>query len=86
MIKLNNFLKGHNSSYKIGEYDFLIKVNYLPLFLIFKLVIVKIVLVNPNPGGNQWNKSFIVRQSESGNEIHALISNYLADTDYFKLI
>lgn len=85
MKKLEIFPKGYNSSYKVGEYEFLAKVNYLPLFFITRLVRVRIALTNPKADRDPWKKSLIVRHSDSGNEIHMLISSYLEDNDYFKL-
>ncbi len=77
--------KGYISTYKVGEYEFHTRVNYLPLFIFAKLVRIRIALVHPKVNGETWKKSVIVRHSEARDVIQMIISSYLEDSDYFKL-
>jgi hypothetical protein len=85
MVKMKMLRKGYNSTYKVGEYEFLVEFNYLPLFFIIGLIRVRIILNNPKVGRDPWKKSVIVRHSESRNMIQMLISSYIEDAGYFKL-
>jgi len=77
--------KGYDSSFKVGEYEFLAKISYLPLYLIAKLVRVRIAVTHPKEGSDPWKRSVIVRHSESGKVIQMLISSFLEEVDYFKI-
>jgi hypothetical protein len=83
--KLKILSKDYNSIYKIGEYEFLVKFHYMPLFMIAKLVRVTIQLMHPKANSNSFKMSSIVRHSESGKLIQMFISSYLDDAGYFKL-
>jgi hypothetical protein len=85
MKKLKIFQNGYTSTHKIGEYEFLAKVNFLPLFFITKLVRVRILLVHPKSDRDPWKKSIIVRHSETDDMIQMFISIYLAEVDFFKI-
>jgi hypothetical protein len=77
--------KGYNSTYKVGDYEFLAEVNYLPLFFIIKLLRLRITLNNPREGRVPWRRSVIVRHSESRDMIQMLISSYIEDAGYFEI-
>jgi hypothetical protein len=85
MVKMAVLRKGYNSTYKVGEYEFLAEFNYLPLFFIIGLIRVRITLNNPKEGKDPWKKSVIVRHSESRNMIQMLISSYIENAGYFNL-
>jgi hypothetical protein len=77
--------KRYNYTYKVGEYEFLIEINYLPLFFILRLIRVRITLKLPNAGEEPWKRTIIVRHSESRDMIQMIISSYIEDSGYFKL-
>ena len=61
ILKMKILKKGYTSTHKVGEYEFLAKVHYMPLFKIAKLVRVKLALAHPKINNGYWERSAIVR-------------------------
>jgi hypothetical protein len=85
MKKLKILPNGYNCTHKIGEYEFLAKVHYNPLFIITKRVRVCIELIQTEASTNPWKRSIIVRHSETDDMIQMFIGSYLAEVDFFKI-
>jgi hypothetical protein len=84
MRKLKFFTKTCISTYKVGEYEFLTKVNFIPLFMLSKIARVRVELIQTKASTDCWNKSAFVRRSNSRIVVKMFISSYLEKVDYFK--
>jgi hypothetical protein len=78
--------KGCNSVYKVGEYEFLVRIGYSPLFMITKLVMIRISLTHPKGQSDCWYRSVIVRHSEAADVVQRLMTSYLEGVDYFNVM
>jgi hypothetical protein len=85
MKRLKILSKSYSSTHKIGEYEFLIKVRFIPLLMISKLARVRVELIRTKVSTSSWNKSAFVRRSEYHEVAQMFISSYLEEVDYFKV-
>ena len=70
---------------KFGEYEFLVKVHYMPFFFIKKRVKVGVTLMPSKLITESRERSVIVNHTEIDYIIHKLISGYLEEVGYFKI-
>jgi transposase-like protein len=70
---------------KIGEYKFLVRVHYMPLFIIRKRVRVGVTMITSKASIESLERALIVNHSDMDYVINKLISKYLEEVDYFKI-
>jgi hypothetical protein len=70
---------------KIGECEFLVRVHYMPLFIIRKRVRVGVTMITSKASIESLERSLIVNHSDMDYVINKLISKYLEEVDYFKI-
>jgi hypothetical protein len=70
---------------KVGEYEFLVRVHYMPLFIITKRVRVGVTMITLTAGIESLERSLIVNHSNIDYVINKLISKYLEEVDFFKI-
>jgi len=86
MKKQRIWPKGYNSIYQVGEYEFLVRIDYSPFFMITRLVIIQISLLHPKGQSEYWHRSVIARHSVAANAVQGIISGYLDGVDYFNVM
>jgi hypothetical protein len=75
----------YNYIRKVGEYEFLVKVQYMPLFIIKKQVRVSIVMIPTKESIDSYKRSVIVSHSKIDYIVQKFISSYLEELNYFKI-
>jgi hypothetical protein len=75
----------YNYIRKVGEYEFLVKVQYMPLFIIKKQVRVSIVMIPTKESIDSYKRSVIVSHSKINYIVQKFISSYLEELNYFKI-
>jgi hypothetical protein len=75
----------YNYNLKVGEYEFLVKVHYMPLFIIKKQVRVSIVMIPTKESIDSYKRSVIVSHSKIDYIVQKFISSYFEELNYFKI-
>jgi hypothetical protein len=70
---------------KIGEYEFLVRVHFMPLFIIRKRVRAGVTIIPSNENIESLERSLVVNFSDKEALIDKLISKYLAEVEFFKI-
>jgi hypothetical protein len=77
--------RDYSYTQKIGEYEFLVRVHYMPLFIIRKRVRVGVTMITSKASIESLERSLIVNHSDMDYVINKLISKYLEEVEYFKI-
>lgn len=82
---MNTKYQDYSSTHKIGEYEFVAKVHYMPSFIITRRVRVSIELMKTKSSTETWKRSVIVNHSKTDHIIRKFIRSYFEKVNYFSI-
>jgi hypothetical protein len=77
--------RGYYYTQKVGGHEFLVRVQYMPLFIIIKRARVGVTLKPSNLSTESLERSVIVNHSKINFVINKLIRNYLIEVGFFRI-
>jgi hypothetical protein len=82
-MKINSH--DYSSIHKVGKYEFLANVHFLPSLTDKNLVSISVELTNTNASSSFWKRSVTISESDIHCIIYSLIDRYFAEIDYFRI-
>ncbi len=77
--------RGYYFTRKIGECEFLVRIHYMPLFIIRRRIRLGVTMIPSTESIESLERSVFIKHSDMEDVINKLISNYLAEVGFFKI-